>query len=346
MSAPPGDEDFTELSPSQAFRPRNPGVVRTPPGGHKPLPSQSTSSATPAAPVATAPEAMETDDAGTRQASSSRTPLKANQANTFETPGQGNEGEAGPSQDMDVEATRTPRSTRKNRPSAQKPMEDVSGMDLEGDESIEEGEYGRRWRKTMETLELATKAAAQKWTAKDLKQSFPSLAEDDSGEMDAIWLQAAQTMRERLLELGMDVMKHYKVPSSLQQIDQVVKEGETYAQEHRKDKHGRRDAWRPDITPEILTAATQLPLYDETHARIRDEYVLLHEDCRKRYLSILEKQARLDEMEGGVAEGIAELEKTISLLGGFPSEEMMVWMEESSAMTAGVRDQRRRQSSR
>ena len=39
-------------------------------------------------------------------------------------------------------------------------------MDLEpADMSIEEeGEYGRRWRKTQETLELATKAAAQKWT--------------------------------------------------------------------------------------------------------------------------------------------------------------------------------------
>ena len=42
----------------------------------------------------------------------------------------------------------------------------------------------------------------------------------------------------------MDVMKHYKVPSSLQQIDEVVKEGEAYAEVHKKGKGGRADAWR------------------------------------------------------------------------------------------------------
>ena len=45
-------------------------------------------------------------------------------------------------------------------------------------------------------------------------------------------------------ELGMDVMKHYKVPSSLQQIDEVVKEGEAYAEVPKKGKGGRADAWR------------------------------------------------------------------------------------------------------
>ena len=42
----------------------------------------------------------------------------------------------------------------------------------------------------------------------------------------------------------MEVMQHYRVPSALQQIDEVVKEGQAYAAAHKRDKHGRPDAWR------------------------------------------------------------------------------------------------------
>ena len=53
----------------------------------------------------------------------------------------------------------------------------------------------------------------------------------------------------------------------------------------------------------------------------------LHQDCTERYTSIADKQAQLKDLESTVSDGVVDLDKTIKLLDGFPSEDMVKWME-------------------
>lgn len=79
------------------------------------------------------------------------------------------------------------------------------------------------------------------------------------------------------------------------------------------------------MSPQAMTAATNLQLYDLTWDRLRTEYQnvgsatvpyvcvrltsQLHADVVARSKSLREKQAQLLETEGSVAEGVVDLEK-------------------------------------
>ncbi|OCF38637.1 hypothetical protein I317_07585 [Kwoniella heveanensis CBS 569] len=177
----------------------------------------------------------------------------------------------------------------------------------------EEDEFGRRYQLTMETLERAVKAGAQRWTPEHLKGCFPQLSKDNSKAMQNMCMSASQSMAFNILQNAQAHMEHYKVGAALKSIDAVDQEAREYARNnpsaYGSGKCERPDAWRADLEPQALVAATILPIYDGAYAKLREEYLDLHGYCANKYKAIREKQALLRELEDGVAEGVADLQK-------------------------------------
>ncbi|WWC61912.1 uncharacterized protein I303_104498 [Kwoniella dejecticola CBS 10117] len=221
-------------------------------------------------------------------------------------------------------APKTPRSRRKT-------MEPLPSPPRPQALQEEEYEFGRRYQLTLETLERAVKAGAQRWTADHLRGCFPLLSQASRQPIEDVCVAASQSMRKNILEHAHSHLEHYKVGPALRAIDEVDKEARDYLKTNPPDsevgKMGRPDAWRPDVTPNALVAATVLPTYDEAYAKLREEYLDLHNYCSDKYKSIVEKQNLLNELENGVADGVVDLDKTIEILDNLPVEDMMIWTE-------------------
>ncbi|WWD17053.1 hypothetical protein CI109_101490 [Kwoniella shandongensis] len=192
-------------------------------------------------------------------------------------------------------------------------------------------EYGRRYQLTMETLDRAVKAGAQRWTVDHFNGCFPTISKQMPTAMENAWLQASLSMRQNILDNAQPLLSHYNVGPALQAIDEVDKEAREYAKSNPPREAGasssRPDAWRPNVSPHALVAATVLPIYDEAYQKLREEYLELHKDCTDRYASILSKQATLKNLESSVSDGVVELDKTIKILEKLPTEDMMLWTE-------------------
>ncbi|WOO80644.1 uncharacterized protein LOC62_03G004168 [Vanrija pseudolonga] len=187
--------------------------------------------------------------------------------------------------------------------------------------------YGKYY----ETLVLALKnntvdRGLSKWTLDNLRECYPLLADAMPETMSAVWQQTSHAMREQTLEGATALLGEYKVPRRLQTFAQVIAEGREWAAEH--DGEGRPDAWRPDLTPYVISAGTNLEVYDVSWKMLRDEYEEVSKSASERYRRVLEKQARLAELENGVADGVVELSQANALLKGFPTPEMLVWAED------------------
>ena len=148
-------------SPSSAFRPRNPGVRRTPPPGQnqaRPVQTPGPNATTLNPPVSAEQEQDETMEV--EQLVLSQAPPVTPGKDSLvpnQNVNENDESQAGPSQ--------TPRSTRKNRPSSHlPPLPDPAEEGMTEGEIDMETDHGRRWKLTIETMDLATKAASQKWT--------------------------------------------------------------------------------------------------------------------------------------------------------------------------------------
>ncbi|WWC69939.1 uncharacterized protein I206_103883 [Kwoniella pini CBS 10737] len=219
---------------------------------------------------------------------------------------------------------KTPRSRRKT-------MEPLPSPPRPQALQEEEYEFGRRYQLTMETLERAVKAGAQRWTTEHLKGCFPLLTKELGRPMEDVCFSASQTMRSNILVHAHSHLDHYKVGPALRAIDEVDKEARDYLRANPPDsesgKLGRPDAWRPDVTPNALVASSVLPIYDEAYAKLREEYLEMRNYCSEKYKSIVEKQNQLNEIENGVADGVIDLEKTIEILDDLPVEDMMIWTE-------------------
>ncbi|WWC89055.1 uncharacterized protein L201_003973 [Kwoniella dendrophila CBS 6074] len=222
--------------------------------------------------------------------------------------------------------TKTPRSRRKTMEQSLPSPPKLLPLQHE-----EEFEYGRRYQLTMETLERAVKAGAQRWTIDQMRGCFPQLTKKYGKPMEDLYFSVSLSMREKILSESRRLMEHYKVGPSLKSIDEVDREAKNYQKSNPPDSEigrlGRPDAWRPDISPEALVAATLLPIYDDAYSKLREEYLELHKDCQDRYKSIIEKQNLLYQLENGVADGVIELDKTIEILDNLPTEDMMLWTE-------------------
>ncbi|WVR06830.1 hypothetical protein IAU60_003866 [Kwoniella sp. DSM 27419] len=197
--------------------------------------------------------------------------------------------------------------------------------------SADQPDFGRRYQLTMETLERAVRAGAQRWTADHLKGCFPVLSKDLSKAMENTCLAASKSMSDNILSNARGHMEHYKLGAALQSIDAVDAEAREYARDHPVVEGSQRvprpDAWRPDLPPQALVAATLLPIYDDAYAKLREEYLDLHKYSSDKLKSIREKQAALREIESGVADGVVDLQKTIEIMDRMPSNDMIIWTE-------------------
>lgn len=141
-------------------------------------------------------------------------------------------------------------------------------------------------------------------SAEDLKKSLPTLAEQDPRGIESIHRAAAHNLQanimvrwgynRRIISFRADLQskaqtlfEHYRMGRSLQSIDRVVLEGDEYEKTRTSD-NARPDAWRcvdvsrtvciplmrrSDLSPEALTAAMNLQMYDEGWTRLRTEYI-------------------------------------------------------------------------
>ncbi|WVQ79605.1 hypothetical protein IAT38_001705 [Cryptococcus sp. DSM 104549] len=229
-----------------------------------------------------------------------------------------------PAQDPVTPAPKTPRSRSRRQTN---PLPAPPAPLRMGDEAevVAEGRY----ELTMRVLEKAVTYASQRWTADDFKECFPTLAKKMPKAMENTWLSASQAMHQNIRANVHELLDHYKFAPALQAIDEVDQEAREYAQEHPavEGMSSRPDGWRAELSPYALVAATNLPIYDEAYAKLREEYIELHKDCSDRYGSILAKQAALKDLNESVGDGVVDLEKAIKTLEELPVEDMMVWSE-------------------
>lgn len=223
-------------------------------------------------------------------------------------------------------AAKTPRS-RTRRQTNQLPAPPAPIQVDDASQAV--SQYGKRYQVTYDALERAVKAGTQRWTADNLKDCFPHLAAQMPKAMENAWMSTSHTMRTKIMSNAQELLKHYKAGPALQIIDEIAQEAREHAKLHggNGNVYTRPDAWRPNLAPHALVAATNLPVLDETYERLRDEYLGLHKDCQERYASILAKQAQLKQLEENVGDGVLELDKTLKALDGLPVEDMMIWTE-------------------
>ncbi|WVQ74412.1 hypothetical protein IAR50_004013 [Cryptococcus sp. DSM 104548] len=202
-------------------------------------------------------------------------------------------------------------------------------IQLDADVPPEHLLYGRRYRLSMEMLDRAVMAAAQRWTADQMRECFPKLSKKMPKAVENTYLSASQSMRENILANAHELLTHYKAGPAMQLIDEVDIEAREYASTCKAngESSDRPDAWRPDVSPHALVAATVLPVYDEAYSKLREEYLELHKDCQERYASLLQKQALIKRLEENVGDGAVELDKTLQVLDNLPLEDMQTWTE-------------------
>ncbi|ORY26153.1 hypothetical protein BCR39DRAFT_271186 [Naematelia encephala] len=263
------------------------------------------------------------------------------------------------SMDIDIDTLPAPPKTplsrsRKSLHSARTPAQVLSEPAVPiSDAHAQRAEFGRRYQLTMDTLDLAASAAAAKWTfvflsssvfhkadiplcrAKDLEDIFPSFAARNPQGLKDVYLSSSHELRQRILTGANEILERERAAPALKAIEELVKEGKEWASANPDSR--RRDAWRADLTPHALTAATNLSVYDQAYSRLRQEYLVLYEECQSRSRSIAAKKAELRDIEGGVSDGVVELEKTIQMLEGFPNEEMAGWAENMAGRLEGQR---------
>ncbi|TYJ59029.1 hypothetical protein B9479_000018 [Cryptococcus floricola] len=231
------------------------------------------------------------------------------------------------SQNSQPAQPKTPRSRSSRRHT--NPLPPPPPIQLDADVPPEHLLYGRRYRLSMEMLDRAVMAAAQRWTADQMRDCFPKLSKKMPKAVENTYLSASQAMRDNILANAHELLTHYKAGPAMQLIDEVDMEAREYAATCKAngESSNRPDAWRPDVSPHALVAATVLPVYDEAYIKLRDEYLELHKDCQERYASMLQKQALIKRLEENVGDGAVELDQTLQVLDNLPIEDMQTWTE-------------------
>lgn len=74
------------------------------------------------------------------------------------------------------------------------------------------------------------------------------------------------------------------------------------------------DVLRPDLTPFTISTGTNLEVYDQSWAELREEYLALAKECGDRMKAVQEKRERLANVDNGVSDSVVELAKVSYLL--------------------------------
>lgn len=69
------------------------------------------------------------------------------------------------------------------------------------------------------------------------------------------------------------------------------------------------DKCRPDLTPFTISTGTNLEVYDQSWAELREEYLALTKECGDRMKAVQEKRERLANVDNGVSDSVVELAK-------------------------------------
>lgn len=182
-------------------------------------------------------------------------------------------------------------------------------------------DYGKHYDMLLQALEVAVRKGANKWTAKDLQQSFPLLSSAHPQAFQDIWQLAARSLRENMLDQSNQVLDAYKAGPGLKAFHDMIKAGVPADVE-------KASAWQPDLEPSASVSAMKLPLYDSIYEEMSSEYIELHARAAESALDLERKTARLAELQSEILQSTALLDETVQVFGDIPNEQMVEWMEQ------------------
>ncbi|EJT45263.1 hypothetical protein A1Q1_06401 [Trichosporon asahii var. asahii CBS 2479] len=195
------------------------------------------------------------------------------------------------SPDDPSESTRTPRTPRDRRMSrARTPAEVVSEPPVPIRDT-DEAEYGKYYETLSRALRINT---IDKGLSKLTRAIHCSRRRSQS--------RSATSGPTCCTSSGRTVL----VPKRLRTLAQVVDEANAWKE---SSSEGRPDAWRPDLTPFTISTGTNLEVYDQSWAELREEYLALTKECGERMKTIQEKRERLANVDNGVSDSVVELAK-------------------------------------
>ncbi|KAK4685869.1 hypothetical protein P7C73_g4271, partial [Tremellales sp. Uapishka_1] len=137
-----------------------------------------------------------------------------------------------------------------------------------------EADYGRHYSELLKVIEVAARKGVNKWTAQDLKDCLPILAQHFPDALDDVYASSAHGIRQLIITNAETLLAHYKAAPGLKRLNEIVREAKEYHRIHPAGDHVlREDAWRADLDPYAITAAVNLPLYDSAYTKLHDEYL-------------------------------------------------------------------------
>ncbi|CAK9782443.1 hypothetical protein CC85DRAFT_287310 [Cutaneotrichosporon oleaginosum] len=194
----------------------------------------------------------------------------------------------------------------------------------------DETRYGRYYEALVRPLRIQTLGQGiGRLKLDDMAQCYPLIAAETPDGLRSAWESMLEQVRGEAMDGAYSLFEEYRMRHKLQRFADTVDDGLRWNEEHPGES--RPDAWRPDLTPQVLSTACNLGVYDESWRMLREEYLSLTKECGERLKRVHAKRDQLASLDNGVSDAVLELGKTNALFEGFPSTAMLEWAEDVGA---------------
>ncbi|KAG7527291.1 hypothetical protein FFLO_07081 [Filobasidium floriforme] len=188
---------------------------------------------------------------------------------------------------------------------------------------------------TKVAVEGAVRRGANRWTVKDLKKAYPiiSAPKERTKAFEKLWLETSEGLRAKMINQADAIIEHYEVKPALDRLELAVEEARVRKARILRGEEGVyvADIWRPDLSPQALTAAYNLPRYDAVYTRLREEYIQLFKDCERLAGEVDGKKKRMDEIKDQVIQANEQLKETADKLENVPGDGIKMWMGDAAS---------------
>ncbi|GMK57865.1 hypothetical protein CspeluHIS016_0406990 [Cutaneotrichosporon spelunceum] len=194
----------------------------------------------------------------------------------------------------------------------------------------DETRYGRYYEALVRPLRIQTLGQGiGRLKFEDMAQCYPLIAAETPDGLRAAWESTLDQVRGEAMEGAYSLFEEYRMARKLQRLADTVDDGLRWKAEH--PGVVPPGAWRPDLTPQVLSTAANLGVYDESWRMLREEYLSLTTECGERLKRVEDKRAQLASLDNGVSDAVLELSKTNALFEDFPTIAMLEWAEDVGA---------------
>ncbi|BEI86629.1 hypothetical protein CcaverHIS002_0609160 [Cutaneotrichosporon cavernicola] len=194
----------------------------------------------------------------------------------------------------------------------------------------DETRYGRYYEALVRPLRIQTLGQGiGRLKFDDMAQCYPLIAAETPDGLRAAWESTLDQVRGEAMDGAYSLFDEYRMARKLQRFADTVDDALQWKAEH--PGVTPPGAWRPDLTPQVLSTAANLGVYDESWRMLREEYLSLTTECGERLKRVEEKRAQLAALDSGVSDAVLELSKTNALFEDFPTTAMLEWAEDVGA---------------